>query len=137
MKKTTKIAIIALGTIILLIIIIAGITYKTTYSKTEVKTEVEALISNDNKYKLIIYEIGEPDWPFGSTHCRFVLYNDGEKVNELNFDIRNDGGRARRENFNVQWNADNVLIVVRGKEQKDISYYLYFDGSTDIKSTKK
>lgn len=124
-RKTT---VIGLGIFVFLVFILfAGIKYRTSYAKTEVET----LFSIDGEYKLVIYEIGEPDWPFGSTHCRFILYENNKKINKMDFLIKNDGASAHSENFKVHWETDNVRIMVCGAEQDDILYYLYFDGNTD------
>lgn len=129
MKKISKIT-IALGTIAFFVfLLLAGIKYKISYAKTEIET----LFFNDGRYQLVIYEIGEPDWPFGSTHCRFVLYDNTKQINTLNFSIRNDGAPAQGENFHTYWGTDNVMTRVSGEEQEDNFYSLYFDGSTDIK----
>ena len=127
LKRTTKLLIVVGFLGFFIFILFVGIKYRTSYAKTEIET----LISTDGKFKLTIYEIGEPDWPFGSTHCRFTLYEQDKKINKLDFSIRNDGASAHNENFDVNWEKDYVMIVVSGKEQEDISYYLYFDGRTD------
>lgn len=36
--------------------------------------------------------VGEPDWPFGYSHARFVLKHDGSTVTKYKFDVANDGG---------------------------------------------
>ena len=50
-------------------LLIGGIKYQSTYEKTEIMRS----LSDDGQYTLFVYMIGEPDWPFGATHCRFAL----------------------------------------------------------------
>ena len=66
--------------------------------------------------------MGEPDWPFGATHCRFTLRGEGRQILERAFSIQDDGAVAR---------ADGVQVVVSGSEQGDRIYVLGFDGSVE------
>ena len=66
--------------------------------------------------------MGEPDWPFGATHCRFTLRKEGRQILERAFSIQDDGAVAR---------ADGVQVVVSGSEQGDRVYVLGFDGSAE------
>ena len=66
--------------------------------------------------------VGEPDWPFGATHCRFTLRGEGRQILERAFSIQDDGAVAR---------ADGVQVVVSGSEQGDRIYVLGFDGSVE------
>lgn len=75
--------------------------------------------------------IGEPDWPFGSTHCRFDLFKDDKRIIKYPFSIHNDGANAHEDNFDIIWNEDNVTVIVSGSEQNDIEYVLNFDGTTE------
>ena len=84
--------------------------------------------------------MGEPDWPFGATHCRFTLRKEGRQILERAFSIQDDGAVARADNFAVRWRADNfavrwradgVQVVVSGSEQGDRVYVLGFDGSAE------
>lgn len=75
--------------------------------------------------------IGEPDWPFSSTHCRFDLFKDDKRIIKYPFSIHNDGANAHEDNFDIIWNEDNVTVIVSGSEQNDIEYVLNFDGTTE------
>ena len=66
--------------------------------------------------------MGEPDWPFGATHCRFTLRGEGRQILERAFSIQDDGAVAR---------ADGVQVVVSGSEQGNRIYVLGFDGSAE------
>lgn len=71
-KKNSAVKII-FGSIILIIalftILVGSITYVVNYKIHEIDTDV----SPDGKYELILQQVGDPDWPFGSTHARVVL----------------------------------------------------------------
>ena len=75
--------------------------------------------------------VGEPDWPFGATHCRFTLRKEGRQILGRAFSIQDDGAVARADNFAVRWRADGVQVVVSGSEQGDRVYVLGFDGSAE------
>lgn len=125
MKKFLKIFLV----VFLIVIIIAGIgTAKFVYETDYKKTEIKSSCSDDNSYKLTVYEIGEPDFPFGSAHCRFILLNGKKEISSTDFEIYNDGGAALESNFDISWNSDGAEITVNGEEQKDRIYYIYFSG---------
>ena len=127
MKKSLKIfLIIFLICAIIFGVNIAGFIYKTDYKKTEIKS------NSHDKYSLTVYEIGEPDFPFGSAHCRFVLRRDKEKISSTDFEVCNDGGAALESNFDISWNSDGAEIIVNAEEQEDCIYYIYFNGKTKI-----
>ena len=112
---------------ILIILLFAGIKYRTCYAKSE----ITASISSDGRYVLKIYMIGEPEWPFGATHCRLELLDDSRRIINYPFSIQDDGAMAREENFNILWGREKVRVIVSGSEQEDREYVLYFDGRVE------
>lgn len=112
-------------TLSLILIAIGTLKYKTDYARKEINT----YYSDDKTYKLVIYTIGEPEWPFGSGKCRFVLSKDGKDITNFNFKQSNDGKWATADDFNVSWFDDKVKIIVSGEEQEDITYSLFFNGT--------
>ena len=84
----------------LIMLLICSFEYKTKYAKTEVYRES----SDDGRYQLVCYMIGEPEWPFGHTACRIKLFDAEKKIITKNLDIANDGATAGPENFFVSWN---------------------------------
>ena len=109
----------AVGAVALCLAALAGgIWYRVEVAPTEVLTDV----SPDGAYELTIDRVGEPDWPFGATHCRFTLRGEGRQILERAFSIQDDGAVAR---------ADGVQVVVSGSEQGDRVYILRFDGSVE------
>ena len=118
----------AVGAVALCLAALAGgIWYRVEVAPTEVLTDA----SPDGAYELTIDMVGEPDWPFGATHCRFTLRREGRQILERAFSIQDDGAVARADNFAVRWRADGVQVVVSGSEQGDRVYVLGFDGSAE------
>lgn len=74
--------------------------------------------------------IGEPDFPFGATHCRFDLKEGKKTITKYRFDLRDDGCNASEENFEITWEENAVLIQTTASEQEDQFYRLFFDGRT-------
>ena len=104
--------------------LLAGYEYRTQYARNEIKT----YYSDDHSYRLVIYSIGEPEFPFGPGKCRFVLSGEGKKIHEFDFTMYNDGKWPDADNFDVSWMSDGVRIIVNGEEQEDKTYTLLFDG---------
>ncbi|MBQ3199511.1 MAG: hypothetical protein IJB67_04030 [Firmicutes bacterium] len=122
-----KLLITALSALILALILIAGIMWRTTSAPTEILTSS----SEDGNYSLTIYMIGEPEWPFGPTHCRCDLFLNDKKLIEHQFSIQNDGAIANESNFEIIWNTDSALLIVSGSEQSDAVHLLNFDGTIE------
>ena len=116
-----------LSAFILVLILIACIVWHTPSDTTEILTST----SEDGDYKLTVYMIGEPEWPFGPTHCRCDLFFNDKKLIEHPFSIQNDGAIANESNFEITWNPDSVTIIVSGFEQSNAAYVLNFDGTIE------
>ncbi len=120
-----------IGTLMLIAgILFTGIIYKINFKKELIKSSV----SDDKIHTLTVYEIGEPEFPFGSANCRFVLKENRKTISSLDFEICNDGGWALPENVDIQWQKDCAFVTVNGEEQYDRIYHLYFDGKTGEKT---
>ena len=87
--------------------------------------------SEDNQYTLKIYMIGEPEWPFGATHCRMELFKDSKRIIKHPIDIYDDGAIVHEDNFDIKWHEDNVTVTVSGSEQDENRYILSFDGTVE------
>lgn len=108
----------------MIIVLIAAFTYKTKYRETEVLQSA----SPNGIYNLKIYMIGEPEWPFGPTHCRYDLC-EGDRILVKSPDtILNDGKNAIPENFDICWQEDCVNLIIHGEEQDDKAITFFFDG---------
>ena len=48
--------------------------------------------SPDNNYTVLLYQVGSPQWSFGSVGAKLVLENsDGKVVDKEEFSLANDG----------------------------------------------
>lgn len=115
---------IAVILILPFLLLIGSFHYRVNYAKTEVITSV----SDDGEYSLTVYMIGEPDWPFGATHCRFDLCNGSKRIVKELFSIHDDGTAASENNFAITWHEDRVEILVTASEQPDELCTIYLDG---------
>ena len=113
MKTIGKIFRIIAFAVLVLVIVFGFLIYRTTYRKTEIT------VSDNQPYRLIIYQLGETDFPFGGSHCLLVLNKDGKKIDELDLYLRNDGKMPDDDNFTVQWHDDRIEVVAHGEEQED------------------
>ncbi len=119
-----------IGRFLLVVLIVLALSeavfaYRVSFAKTKILTSA----SDDNSYQLTVYMIGEPEWPFGATHCRFDLLHGRKRLIKHSFSIQDDGSAARESNFHVTWGEDHVMVVVSGSEQPDKEYVLNFDGT--------
>lgn len=89
-------------------------------------------VSEDEIRNLTIYNVGEPEWSFGDAHCRFQLKRWGIVLYEYSFDVANDGGYARPDNFTIRWDAEKVTVTVSADEAYDKDYILWFNGSVTV-----
>lgn len=125
MKKVQKIILYILGSFFILIAVLwISIVYVTDYKKTICDTSLSA----DERYKLTLQAIGEPDWPFGSASGRLILLEGNKKLSQTDFLLWNDGGSINSDCWKVTWHNDYVEVVLSGKEQSDEQILLYFDG---------
>ena len=84
-------------------------------------TDVAKLESPDGKYVLIYQQVGDPEWPFGSTDVRLVLQDrDGRKIASVNTFIADDGSAASEMNIkSVEWKEKAVVVVLQASEMDD------------------
>ncbi len=123
MKKRAKV-LFALRAVLATVILAAGVLiYKTEYEKRIIQKD------DNGKHQLIIYEIGEPGFPFGGSKCRLVLKRSGQQIDRIDFCVSNDGKHIKSENFDVNWLDEGVSVTVNGEEQEDKVYVLYFEES--------
>ena len=123
MKKRSRVLFV-LATVLAAAILSFGVLiYKTEYEKRIIQTY------DSGKHQLIIYEIGEPGFPFGSSKCRLVLLQNGQKIDSIDFHVANDGKHIDEGNFDVRWIDEGISVNVNGEEQEDKVYVLYFEES--------
>ena len=86
-----------------------------------VSREITSYVSPDGEYSLVFEQVGDPDWPFGSTEIRLTLENrDGEVVERVSDYLHDDGANAHEHNVaSVRWGDDGVTVVLRASEMED------------------
>lgn len=116
--------------VVLFLMVYGLFKYQVSYKKTEISE-----YSHDH-YVLTIYMIGEPEWPFGRTHCSLVLKKENHKVIEYKFNVRNDGCSVSKNNFDVKWYEEYCLLLSNGEEQPEIEYKIDYQGNV-LENKKK
>lgn len=123
MKKSSRIIIVlACAAVLVTGLVVGTIIWRTDYAKTKVLTAS----SDDGQYSLTVCMVGEPDFPYGETHCRAELYKGGEKLTALDFSVQNDGAVVREDNFSVIWEETAVTLLASGTEQEDAAIVLNY-----------
>ena len=73
-NKSLRIICIVAAAVIAVALILFGIFEYTAKYKIDV---IDSSLSFDGNYELMFQSVGEPDWPFGPSHARFVLIGRG------------------------------------------------------------
>lgn len=127
MNKIPKYVVIIAGILVMVVLLPLGyVRYKTRYEAEQISTST----SPDGDYELVIYSVGEPDFPFGPAHGRLVLKDKEKTVAYRSFEVANDGARFYDGDLETTWYGDHVEVVVSGSEQYDELVALRFDGQT-------
>ncbi len=79
----------------------------------------------DNDLKLVVYEIGSPEF-YSANECKAVLYNGHSSVDEIEFEVYNDGGNVGESSFSIEWEDSRAIITAKGIEQGNKHYSLYY-----------
>ncbi len=113
--------------ILLLVMLIGCYVFVTKYKATELCRES----SPDEKFFVLVQEIGEPGFPFGSDRIEVTLFE--KRSEEYPFkpfymvsftaDIPTDGTKA---GYRVEWLDDGVQVVLRGEKGREYYYILPF-----------
>lgn len=103
-----------------MIILVLGCVH---FKVKNVETEVYRQLSEDGRQTVVIYEVGEPDWPFGKAHYKVC------GPSNFYVDVADDGGSGK---FVVEWKESSVVITFSGSEQDDAVYELPTISSMDL-----
>ena len=127
MNKIPKYVVIIAGILVMVVLLPFGyVRYKTRYEAEQISVSM----SPDGDYELVIYSVGDPDFPFGAAHGRLVLKGKEKTVAYMPFEVANDGARFDDSDIETTWYIDRVEVVVSGSEQHDELVIMYFDGQT-------
>lgn len=124
MKKVLK---VILG-ILLSIIVVIGLLYGAFIYMIEYHVATVDKKSY-NGYEVIMQSVGSPLF-FSSADGRLLLKKNGKTINKTDFVLSDDGGSIRKKVWSVSWYKDHVSVVIRGSEQDDMLYSLYYNGNT-------
>lgn len=94
------------------------------------KFDVREIVSyEENGYTLIFQQLGDLQWPFGSTNVRLILKNQqGKALNKYDTFIQDDGANAGEHNIvSVEWFEDKVIVILCASEMKDREIVIPFE----------
>lgn len=127
MNKIPKYVVIIACILVMVVLLPLGyVRYKTRYEAEQISVSM----SPDGDYELVIYSVGDPDFPFGAAHGRLVLKGKEKTVAYRSFEVANDGARFDESDLKTTWYIDRVEVVVSGSEQRDELVTLRFNGQT-------
>lgn len=125
MKKVLK---VILG-ILLSIIVVIGLLYGAFIYMIEYHVATVDKKSY-NGYEVVMQSVGVPLF-FSSADGRLLLKKNDTIINKTDFVLSDDGGSIRDDVWSVSWYKDHVGVVIRGTEQDDTLYNLYYNGKTN------
>ena len=124
MKKVLK---VILG-IVLSVVLVLGLLYGLFIYMIEYHVATVDKKSY-NGYEVIMQSVGSPLF-FSSADGRLLLKKNGKTINKTDLVLSDDGGSIRKKVWSVSWYKDHVSVVIRGSEQDDMLYSLYYNGNT-------
>lgn len=124
MKKVLKVILGILLSIVLVICLLYGaFIYMIEYHVATVDKK------SYNGYEVIMQSVGSPLF-FSSADGRLLLKKNDKTINQTDFVLSDDGGSIRKKVWSVSWYKDHVSVVIRGSEQDDMLYSLYYNRNT-------
>lgn len=75
----------------------------------------------------VILEATDDPFFFSSQNGRLILQKNGKTISHTNFILSNDGGGMSSNNWEVSWMNDGAIVTIKGCEQKDETFLLYFN----------
>lgn len=126
MKKRMRTILCVILFIFGLNLLLAGSLYYAMFCK---ETLCDASVSPKGAYKLLLMEIGEPEWPFGAASGQLILKEGDTSISQADFKLKNDGCGISASCWAVSWNEDYVEVILSGEEQYDEQILLYFGGA--------
>lgn len=110
--RTFKIVVMTL--VVILLVAILSFVSLFIYEDQFIKQEICRESSPDNAFVLILYQVGSPQWSFGSVEAKLVLENaNGKKVDEVTFSLANDGAGVFEGNIEkITWLENQVEIIM-------------------------
>lgn len=124
MKKVLKVILgILLSIVVVICLLYGAFIYMIEFHVATVDKK------SNNGYEVVMQSVGSPLF-FSSADGRLLLKKNGKTINQTDFVLSDDGGSIRKEVWSVSWYKDHVSVVIRGSEQDDMLYSLYYNGNT-------
>lgn len=124
MKKVLKVILgILLSIVLVICLLYSAFIYMIEYHVATVDKKYY------NGYEVIMQSVGSPLF-FSSADGRLLLKKNGKTINKTDFVLSDDGGSIRKAVWSVSWYKDHVSVIIRGSEQDDMLYSLYYNGNT-------
>ena len=99
-------------------------------SSEEDKEEILITSQNspDGNYSVYLYQVGSPQWSFGSVGAKLVLKNSTDKVvDEKEFSLANDGAGVYESNLkSITWLENKVEVLMDADEWPEEYYVLNY-----------
>lgn len=125
MKKVLKVILgILLSIVLVICLLYSAFIYMIEYHVATVDKK------SYNGYEVIMQSVGSPLF-FSSADGRLLLKKNDKTINQTDFVLSDDGGSIRKEVWSVSWYKDHVGVVIKGSEQDDTLYNLYYNGKTN------
>ena len=125
MKKVLKVILgILLSIIVVISLLYGAFIYMIEYHVATVDKK------SYNGYEVVMQSVGAPLF-FSSADGRLLLKKNDTIINKTDFVLSDDGGSIRDDVWSVSWYKDHVGVVIRGTEQDDTLYSLYYNGKTN------
>lgn len=127
--RKNKIVLIILSTLFVIVIAFIG-TFVLWWNGAFDKFIVREIVSyEENGYTLIFQQLGDPQWPFGSTEVRLILKNQqGKIINKYDTSIQDDGANAGERNIaSVEWFEDRVIVILCASEMENREIIISFE----------
>ncbi len=114
-------------TVLLAIFVICAFSACSTGQNNE-EVVITSESSPDSKYTVYLYQVGSPQWSFGSVRAKLVLKNSNEKIlDEVNFSLGNDGAGVYAQNLvTITWMENEVGILMDADEEPEEYYVLNY-----------
>ncbi|MBE6718022.1 MAG: hypothetical protein E7574_02030 [Ruminococcaceae bacterium] len=131
MKKTIKIIAIIIASLVALYLLWLGFFLLSLRGTFDVfnRKEISTYTNPDTHYVVVFEQIGDPDWPFGSTTVQLTLKNSkGKKIDRIETRIANDGKQTTERNVkDVSWKDNEVIITLTAEEMSDYDVVLKYN----------
>lgn len=130
LKKVLKIILIVAAVSAAVLFVLYGIFI---YVLNYMVHTVDRQESPDGQYSILLQSVGSPVF-FSAADGRLVLREGKKVIVKYDFSLYDDGGSIRPSVWQVDWEEDQVVVILSGAEQDDMQITLGFDGAADSKS---